>query len=331
MLLIYNDSTNPAYNLAMEEYLLTRKREDIAMLWRNDNAVIIGRNQNAVEELNLEFIREKNVTVIRRMTGGGAVFHDLGNVNFTFIEPNQEDSFNNYARFTRPICGYLNTLGVDAQLSGRNDLTVEGMKISGNAQTVKNGRIMHHGTLLFSANMSDLAGALKPRPIKIESKGIKSIRSRVTNISAHLAAPMTVLEFLEGLKQYFLDTVPGISEYLLTSEDKAAADKLVEEKYGRWEWNYGQSPRYGFEKAKKFPAGLVEVKLEVENGVITAAKILGDFFGVNEVEGLEQRLIGIRHTGEDIRRALEPVDTQSFIYGVDKEDLAKLLSPEAEE
>lgn len=255
MLLIYNDSTNPAYNLAMEEYLLTRKREDIAMLWRNDNAVIIGRNQNAVEELNLEFIREKNVTVIRRMTGGGAVFHDLGNVNFTFIEPNQEDSFNNYARFTRPICGYLNTLGVDAQLSGRNDLTVEGMKISGNAQTVKNGRIMHHGTLLFSANMSDLAGALKPRPIKIESKGIKSIRSRVTNISAHLAAPMTVLEFLEGLKQYFLDTVPGISEYLLTSEDKAAADKLVEENTAGGSGTTDNPPATALKRPKSSPPG----------------------------------------------------------------------------
>ena len=256
MLMIRNPSTNPAFNLAADEYMLTQMKEEIVSLWRNDNAVIIGRNQNAIQEMDLDYIRENQITVIRRLTGGGAVFHDLGNVNFTFIQNHSAGSFNDYARFTAPICGYLRTLGLDAQLSGRNDLLVDGMKISGNAQTIRGGRILHHGTLLFSLNMSKLAGALRPRPIKIESKGIQSVRSRVTNISSHLTQPMTVEEFLAGLEDYLIRTIPDLTARELTQEEKAAVTKLMEEKYGTWEWNFGRSPQYAFQRSAGIPSAL---------------------------------------------------------------------------
>ena len=325
MLLIRNPSTDPAFNLALEEYMLTRMEEEIACLWRNDNSVIIGRNQNAIQEMDLDYIRDNGITVIRRLTGGGAVFHDLGNINFTFIQNHSAQSFNNYSRFTAPICGYLRTLGVDAQLSGRNDLLVDGMKVSGNAQTIRGGRIMHHGTLLFSLNMSKLVGALRPRAIKIESKGIQSVRSRVTNISSHLAAPMTVEQFLQGLENYLLDTIPGLTARELTGEERAQVEKLVAEKYGTWDWNFGRSPQYQFQRTARYPFGIVDLFLTVKDGVITQLAIYGDFFGMEDKNLLEEHLLGVRHDRQAVLERLEALPAGKVIHGMTNEEFADLL------
>ncbi len=325
MLMIRNPSTNPAFNLAADEYMLTQMKEEIVSLWRNDNAVIIGRNQNAIQEMDLDYIRENQITVIRRLTGGGAVFHDLGNVNFTFIQNHSAGSFNDYARFTAPICGYLRTLGLDAQLSGRNDLLVDGMKISGNAQTIRGGRILHHGTLLFSLNMSKLAGALRPRPIKIESKGIQSVRSRVTNISSHLSQPMTVEEFLAGLEDYLIRTIPDLTARELTQEEKAAVTKLMEEKYGTWEWNFGRSPQYAFQRSARYPFGIVDLFLTVKDGTLTQLEIYGDFFGMEDKSLLEERLLGVRHQREAVLRRLEDFPVGRVIHGMTNEEFVDLL------
>lgn len=324
MLLIKNHNTSPAFNLAAEEYMLTVMGEEIISLWRNAPAVIIGRNQNAIEEINLDYVRENDITVIRRQTGGGAVFHDLGNINYTVIQRYQAGDFNNYAKFTAPVRDYLRTLGVDVQLSGRNDLTVDDMKISGNAQTVKGGRIMHHGTLLISLNMGKLSGALKPKQLKIESKGIKSVRSRVTNIASYLP-DLDVEAFYEGLADYFLKITPDLVPYEYTEADLAAINQLVAEKYSTWEWNYGNSPVYDLEQSAKFDFGLVDVRLRVESGIICETFLFGDFFGLEDKSALEDALRGVRHERKEIEQALSNLTVGNYISGMTVDQLVDMI------
>lgn len=316
MQLIVNTSTSPPFNLAMEEYFLTIKKQDVIMLWRNAAAVIIGYNQNAIEEIDSDYVRQQQIPVIRRQSGGGAVFHDLGNVNFSVIHALGEDDFSNYAKFTEPICRFLEKLGVQAQLRGRNDLTIDGMKFSGNAQAVKNGRIMHHGTILYNANVEHLAGALKPKAVKIESKGIKSVRSRITNVADHLEDPPSADEFFRLLAEFFLNETEGLTEYQLTAEDTAAIEHLVVEKYGRWEWNFGSSPRYNMHKFGRFASGIVEVNLWVVKGKIEEIHIFGDFFGTADKEELEMKLKGLPHRQEAIMDALAEIDLEAYIHGI---------------
>ena len=328
MLLIRDGGHEPSRNIAIDAYMLGGLGQDAVRLWRNDRAVIIGRNQNAVEEIDLDFVREHKVAVVRRLSGGGAVFHDLGNICFTFVEPFQKGDFNNYAKFTAPIRDYLRTLGVEAELSGRNDLTVEGMKISGNAQTVQAGRIMHHGTLLFSANVNDLAGALKPKQLKIESKGIKSVRSRITNISAHLKTPMSVEQFQQGLENYLLDHLEGLTPYTFTAEDEAAIQTLMEQRFANWDWNFGHSPVCDIRHTARFACGIVEAALGLEGGRIARLEILGDFFGIRDKSGLEQALTGVRYERQAVAEVLEQLGEETlgeYISGITAAELCQLL------
>lgn len=327
MLLIQNDCTDPAWNLALDEYLLTGFTDEVLTLWRNGPSVIIGKNQNALAEIDLDFVRAHRIPVVRRLTGGGAVFHDLGNINYTLVQPCGAGDFNNYAKFTKPIVDFLATLGVKAELSGRNDLLVDGQKFSGNAQAVRDGRILHHGTLLFSADMARLSGALRPRDIKLESKGVKSVSSRVTNLSSHLSCPMDVEEFLSRLRAYFLKTVPGLVSYTLTESDRAAVDALRAEKYGTWDWNFGSSPKYTWSKAVKFPFGLVDARLDVAGGVIRSAALYGDYFGRLDSAGLAGALVGLPHRREALLPALRSLPLGDYIAGITAEELLALLCP----
>ena len=324
MLLISHDCTDPAWNLALDEYLLTHVTEEVLSLWRNGPSVIVGRNQNALEEIDQDFVRARGIAVVRRLTGGGAVFHDLGNVNYTLVQPYQEGDFNNYAKFTRPIVDFLAELGVRAELSGRNDLLVEGRKCSGNAQAVRGGRILHHGTLLFSADLSQLAGALRPRDIKIQSKGVKSVSSRVTNLAGHLPEPMRVEAFLDRLRAWFLAR-PGVRPYQLTAEDRAAVDALRAAKYGAWAWNFGASPRYTWARAAKYPFGLVDVRLRVEGGVIQEAVLYGDYFGRRDSGELAAALAGLPHRREAVGEPLRALPLGDYIAGMEPEELLDLL------
>ena len=324
MLLISHDCTDPAWNLALDEYLLTHFTEEVLSLWRNGPSVIVGRNQNALEEIDQDFVRARGIAVVRRLTGGGAVFHDLGNVNYTLVQPYQEGDFNNYAKFTRPIVDFLAELGVRAELSGRNDLLVEGRKCSGNAQAVRGGRILHHGTLLFSADLSRLSGALRPRDIKIQSKGVKSVSSRVTNLAGHLPEPMRVEAFLDRLRAWFLAR-PGVRPYQLTAEDRAAVDALRAAKYGAWAWNFGASPRYTWARAAKYPFGLVDVRLRVEGGVIQEAVLYGDYFGRRDSGELAAALAGLPHRREAVGEPLRALPLGDYIAGMEPEELLDLL------
>ena len=199
MLCIFNNSNDAYFNMAVEEYVFTHFSDDIFMLWRNEPAIIVGLFQNSLAEINLDYVKEKNIKVVRRLTGGGAVFHDLQNLNFTFVESNSKG---NFRTFTQPIIEVLNGIGVDARFEGRNDLMIDGRKFSGNAQCVRNGRMLHHGTLLFDTAMTDMSNALKVNPLKFEDKAVKSVRKRVTNISEHLKSPMTVIQFADLIMKH---------------------------------------------------------------------------------------------------------------------------------
>lgn len=313
---IHHPHTDPAFNLAAEEWLLRNTDEDIFMLWRNHRAVIVGRNQNTAAEIDEAYVREHSIAVIRRMTGGGAVFHDLGNVNFSFIQLGSQSRHLDFHRFTAPILEALRAMGVDCRFEGRNDLVIDGLKFSGNAQLIEKDRVLHHGTLLFSAQMADLSGALKTNPLKFEDKAVKSVKKRVTNISSHLPAPMDVETFIARVMEHVSGGAPGHALGLRPDEE-AGIRELVQAKYGTWDWNFGASPDYGIAQCRKTKGGLVEVHLDVHHGRIRRARIFGDFFGVRPVADLEALLAGRRHEPTDLKAALEGVNVGEFIRDVD--------------
>lgn len=317
MTIILNEHTDPYFNLASEEYLIDHTEGEVMMLWRNAPSVIIGKNQNAYAEINEPFVRSRGIKVVRRLTGGGAVFHDLGNVNYTCIVPRESGQTLDFARFAMPVIEALRMLGVPAEFSGRNDITIEGKKVSGNAQCVRGGKMMHHGTLLFRSDMTDLAGALNVDPDKIKAKGIKSVRARVGNIGDYLEA-YDVLSFKHYLENYFEGEKRGFTE----EEEKEIA-LLTERKYGTWEWNFGESKEFSVLKKKYFPFGLVAFRLSADGGVIRECDISGDFFGVSDVSELAARLIGVRLESRSLREAIG--DPSDYVWGASAEDLAELI------
>lgn len=327
--MLYVDNGNghdPSLNLALEEYILRKlpAENDYLLFYINEPSIIIGKNQNTAEEVNSEYLQENGIHVVRRLSGGGAVYHDLGNLNFSFITRDDGQSFHNFRKFTEPVVKALNRLGVEAELSGRNDLQVGERKISGNAQFSTRGRMFSHGTLLFDSRMENVAAALKVNPIKFESKATKSVRSRVANISEFLKEPMTIDEF----KQFVLESIfegQPIQRYELTEADWDAVRQLADERYRSWNWNYGQSPAFNVQNVKKLAAGLFDVRLEVVKGEIRGAAVFGDFFGRGEVSEVTDKLIGVRYDRESIERALEGVDLPFYFGPVEKDEWFSLL------
>lgn len=312
-----NKSTDPYFNLAAEQYLLDTEDEEIFMLWRNDKAVVIGRNQNAYAEIDRAFVKEHNIAVVRRLTGGGAVFHDLGNVNFTFISPKESGAALDFSRFCAPVIAALQKLGVPAELSGRNDMTVNGRKFSGNAACVYNGKTMHHGTLLFSADVSEIEGSLRVDPEKIQSKGIKSVRSRVCNLIEYLPQ-FDVTGFLSFLLSELAPDAKPFDE-----DQTAGINRLMEEKYKTWEWNFGTSKEYAKTEKKRFPYGSVEVSYTADHGILTDVRITGDYFGIKPTKELEEKLTGARLSYNELLFAASGAG--EYISGASPEDVAEMF------
>lgn len=325
MIYIYNKITDPYFNLAAEEYVLKQFSDECFMLWRNRPSIIIGKNQNALAEINLDYVKEHNIPVVRRLSGGGAVFHDLGNVNFTFIVNDDLNGFNDFRRFTQPIIDVLRKLSLNAEFSGRNDITIDGKKISGNAQYYYKNRILHHGTLLVSSNMADLSAALKVRPIKFEDKGVKSVSKRVTNINEHLEKPIDIEEFINLIMDDIRLTTGGSGLYEFTDEDIRNIEKLKNEKYSTWEWNFGMSPDYNLKNEKKFSGGTVEVDLNVSDGIIKDIKIYGDFFGKKDVKDVEEMLKGVKHSENDVIDVLSSIDIGEYFSNITLENLLEVM------
>ena len=319
--------TDPMLNLAMEEYVLKYIPTDDSyfLFYINKPSIIIGKNQNTLEEINEPYIRQKGIKVVRRLSGGGAVYHDEGNLNFSFITADDGNSFHNFKKFTQPIVNALREMGIEAELSGRNDILVGDRKISGNAQFSQKGRMFSHGTLMLDADIDEVVNALKVNAAKIESKGIKSIRSRVANINEFLEEPLKIGHFKQLILEAIFKEQGGIEEYELTPSDWEIINRISREKYQQWEWNYGSSPKFNITKSKRFPSGNVDVRLDVHHGLIIEVNIYGDFFGLGDVKELEQALLAVQFNRTGIEAALDRLDVKSFLGQISKEEFVDLL------
>ncbi len=314
-------------NLAIEEYILKEldPEETYLLFYSMNPTVIVGKNQNTIEQIDTTYIRENDVAVIRRLSGGGAVYNDPGNLSFSIITKDDGNSFHNYKKFTDPVVKALHKMGVDAELSGRNDLLVNGKKISGNAQFSTKGRMYSHGTLMFDVNLENVVKALKVNKEKIESKGIKSIRSRVTNISEHMDEDMTREEFKQKLLQSIFEEYDEVPTYQLTEDDWDEINSIADKRYKNWDWNYGRSPKFNVQHSKRFPIGSIDVRLEVKKGYIKQATIFGDFFGVGDVKELEERLTDTKYEPESIRGSLKGLDVKHYFGNISEEEFINLL------
>ncbi len=316
MLILRSQTYNPAFNLATEEFLLNNKSEDCFYLYINAPSIIVGKHQNSLAEINVEYVKENNIAVIRRLSGGGAVFHDPGNLNFTFIMTDEGEKSADFTKYTKPILDVLQQMGVDAKFEGRNDMTINGKKFSGNAKCYYNNKVLQHGTILYESALPNLSEALKLNPLKYVDKAIKSIRSRVTNISEHLTTPVSLKEFEDRIIKHVRNLYADAEFYELTHSDIEAINRLVETKYDTWDWNFGHSPKYNFQKGIKTNGGHIEVNLEVEKGEIKKAKLFGDFFTPGDIRELEKLLMGTPHEEEKIKKLLKDVGIENYLSNV---------------
>ena len=302
-LCLHHFSTDPYFNLAAEEYFLKDFQENYFMLWRSQPTVVVGKHQNALAEINHDFVHSHHIPVARRLSGGGTVFHDLGNLNFTFIRNVEKIQEVNFKVFTFPIVEALKTLGIDAYTTGRNDLVIDGKKISGNAEHVHRNRVLHHGTLLFNSQLDALKGALKVDLSKFEDKAVQSNRSEVTNIAPYLPEPMSVEDFGNRLFAAISNQIAGSQEYSLTETDIEAIRKLSDEKYRTWDWIFGYSPKYRFKNKFQAPKGEIAINLLVEKGLLVEVEITG---AISETSArqIKEALLGCQHDFDDIASRL---------------------------
>lgn len=329
MSMVYLESpgTDPAFNLALEQFVFDEMPRDheYFMLWQNQNAIIVGKYQNTAAEVNAAFVKEHGIKVIRRLSGGGAVYHDLGNINFTFITDAEHGESIDLAAFCVPVVKALEKLGVKAEITGRNDITIEGQKFSGNAQYVKQGRIMHHGTIMFDCDLSVVGSALNVPKDKIESKGIKSVRSRVTNVKPYVKQDIGIHAFWDVLKKYMVEE-RSLEQHIFTPEELTRVEQLRDERYGTWDWNYGRSPQYSIQKARRVEGcGRIEVCYEVENGVITAFATYGDYFGTGDPGELAEKLMGRKPEEADLKDALKDMPVDYYFKNLTADELVEII------
>lgn len=326
MLIIESPSTDAYFNIASEEYLLSRfPEEDIFLLYVNAPSIIVGKFQNTLAEINLDYVRDHHIKVVRRMSGGGTVYHDLGNLNFSFHTLLGDHDFGDFSMFTEPVVTMLQRLGVPAQLEGRNDLLVDGKKFSGNAKLARKGKMIQHGTILFDSEMQVLSDVLKVNPLKFIDKAVKSNRARVTNLIDYLPEGTTTGQLKEWLIREMLNKNKTAEIYHFSADDLNGIQKLAEEKYSTWDWNFGFSPNYNFRKAIKLPAGFIEVHLDVHQGHIEKARVFGDFFASKNIEDFENSLIGKKHDVDEIYALLETSDLTGYFGKVTAGEIIELF------
>lgn len=299
MQFLFQPFSNVYYNLACEEYFLKYMEEDIFILWRSAPSIVIGKHQNTMAEINYPFIIKNNIPVARRLSGGGTVFHDWGNLNFCFIQKGDASCLVDFKKFTSPIIEFLSQTGVVASFEGKNDLRVNGLKISGNAEHVYRNKVLHHGTLLYQSDIDFLKEAIRPTSALIVDKAVQSLRSRVANISSFMDHPVSIERFSKLLFDFLVDRYHG-EVINLSPKDESVIHQLVESKYSTWEWNYAYSPNYTFTKTLHVGNGLLDVCFEVEHGIIRDVKMGSTSNSYGWLKGMDSQLRGSRHCYEDI-------------------------------
>ncbi|MFA9414853.1 lipoate--protein ligase, partial [Streptococcus sp. E29BA] len=322
---IVNTSNDPAYNIALESYAFRElvNEDEIFILWINEPAIIIGKHQNAIQEINKEYTDKHGIHVVRRLSGGGAVYHDLNNLNYTIISNKADEGAFDFKTFSKPVIDTLANLGVEANFTGRNDIEIDGKKICGNAQAYYKGRMMHHGCLLFDVDMTVLGDALKVSKDKIESKGVKSVRARVTNINNELPEKITVQEFSDAILAQMKKEYPDMTEYVFSDEELAKIQDIRDTKFATWEWNFGETPDYTVERNVRYDAGKITSYIKTEKSVIESIKIYGDFFGIGDVSDIEELLVGTRYEYADVLAKLQTIDTSHYFSRMTTEEVAK--------
>ena len=324
---IETGSEDPCYNLAFEQYLLENKTEgDWLMLWQNDNTIVVGRNQNTLTEINTAFVEEHNIKVVRRITGGGAVYHDLGNLNYSFITDAEEDALHSIHRFTEPVCAALRKMGVEASASGRNDILVNGRKVSGVAQRICNGRILHHGTLLFDSDSETVSHALNVDPEKYQSKGAKSVRARIGNIRNELNEDMKMDQFWNALREELTGEETILPE--LAEKEIKEIQRIAEEKYRNWDWTYGKSPECNFKSKKRFPGGTLEINAQISRSRINNIQFVGDYMALEDSNEVSSKLKDCMFQRKEIEEQLSTLELQRFFGTISQGDIMDLLFPE---
>ncbi len=326
MIYIESNSNDPAYNTALELFAFNElaKEDDVFYLWINKPCIVVGKNQNTREEIDQEYCDDHGIQIVRRISGGGAVYHDYNNLNYTIISNKNTEPFD-FKSMSQPVIETLKEMGVDAEFTGRNDLQIGDRKFSGNAQYIKGNRIMHHGAMLFDVDLSVLSKALRVSKDKIESKGKKSVRSRVTNIKEHMEdQSWTTEDFMHKLRDY-MDEKYNMTRYELTEEDEKKIQAIKAEKNDSWDWVYGINPDFTIQRNRRLPSGKVEANINVIKGVIENIKFFGDFFGVKDVQELSNMLIGTKYDKESIKKIINKVNINDYFLGVTNEEALDIL------
>jgi len=304
MLCIFSSNNDVFFNLASEEYFLKNISDDLIIIWKSTPSVIVGKHQNTFAEVNHKYLRDKNILVARRLTGGGAVFHDEGNLNFTFIKNGEEGKLVDFKKFISPVVEFLESLKLPAKIGLKNDVRIDNLKISGNAEHVYRSRVLHHGTLLFNTNIEKLSKALQVYPNRYIDKSVQSNRSEVANISDYLTEKISIDEFAERLFNFLIDKHKGTTVHKIEGIEAKAILKLRDEKYHTWEWIYGYSPPFSIERKITINNNDCLIKIKVAKGRIIEANIYGSDSGDHQIKIIDN-MKGLRFEYSEIVNYLE--------------------------